>query len=409
MKVRTGSDSIFNFFLCSVVVIFVKGREGRASRGSRLIWPIRGCLGGKAEPQPPMATPAQNTPSIIHHITFLPLSCSVRKTTPTEFLFAFRRLPIAMGSRLYSPLSSWLNSQCPRCHTRLHRLHRLHRNASVRSFSTSIARPASVAAVISEPGTEQSDLPPNLLNARLVPASPSYFTRQPSFTDGLIKLRSLLRKHETMPTLSSTDIPRVAWRTTAQFRLVIGEQVSAAKYHKALQLLRRLNRIHPALRSGELQRTMEIYKSDIQPHDVQRRPQLVDSNGRASGVGRRKTSSAKVFLVQGSGEILVNGKSINSVFGRIHDRESAMWALKATQRLDKYNVWALVKGGGTTGQAEALTLGTAKALMVHEPALKPILRRGKLFYILLYLYRLSLHRTYPNFPPSFSLSQHIET
>ena len=45
--------------------------------------------------------------------------------------------------------------------------------------------------------------------------------------------------------------------------------------------------------------------------------------------------------------------------------------------MDKYNVWALVKGGGTTGQAEAVTLGAAKALMVFEPALKPALRRGK--------------------------------
>lgn len=307
-----------------------------------------------------------------------------------------------MGSRLYFSLPSWLNSQCPRCHTRLHRLHRLHRNASVPSFSTSITRSASVA-VLSESDLQQSDLPPNLSNARLVPESPSYFTRQPSFTDGLIKLRSLLRQHERMPTLSSSEVPRVAWRTTAQFRLVIGEPVRAAKYHKALQLLRRLNKIHPALRSGELKRTMEIYKSDFQPHEVQRRPHLVDSAGRASGVGRRKTSSAKVFLVQGNGEILVNGKSINSVFGRIHDRESAMWALKVTQRLDKYNVWAVVKGGGTTGQAEALTLGTAKALIVHEPALKPILRRGKskLYTSFICVDCTSLHQTLLNISPFF--------
>ena len=49
---------------------------------------------------------------------------------------------------------------------------------------------------------------------------------------------------------------------------------------------------------------------------------------------------------------------------------------KATQRLDKYNVWALTKGGGTTGQAEAITLAVAKALLAHEPALKPALRRA---------------------------------
>lgn len=79
---------------------------------------------------------------------------------------------------------------------------------------------------------------------------------------------------------------------------------------------------------------------------------------------------------------MVNGKGLHAAFGRIHDRESAVWALKATQRIDRYNVWALVEGGGTTGQAEALTLGVAKALMVHEPLLKPALRRGESDHVL---------------------------
>lgn len=125
-----------------------------------------------------------------------------------------------------------------------------------------------------------------------------------------------------------------------------------------------------------LKEAMEIYKRDIDPYAVTKRPNIIDADGRAYGVGRRKSSSAKVYLVQGEGEVLVNGKSINSAFGRIHDRESALWALKATGRMDKYNVWALVSGGGSTGQAEAITLGAAKALMVFEPALKPALRRA---------------------------------
>ena len=95
-------------------------------------------------------------------------------------------------------------------------------------------------------------------------------------------------------------------------------------------------------------------------------------------MGRRKTSSAVAWVVEGDGQVLVNGKSLTQTFGRIHDRESAIWALKATERIDRYNVWALVKGGGTTGQAEALTLAVADGLMVHEPSLKPTLRRGEL-------------------------------
>lgn len=128
-----------------------------------------------------------------------------------------------------------------------------------------------------------------------------------------------------------------------------------------------------------LKQAMEIYKRDVDPYAVTKRPAIIDEDGRAYGVGRRKSSSAKVYLVQGEGQVLVNGKSINSAFGRIHDRESALWALKVTGRLDKYNVWALVSGGGSTGQAEAITLGLGRALMVFEPGLKPALRRGEWF------------------------------
>ncbi|KAI5308390.1 37S ribosomal protein S9, mitochondrial [Ascosphaera atra] len=59
-----------------------------------------------------------------------------------------------------------------------------------------------------------------------------------------------------------------------------------------------------------------------------------------------------------------------------HTRESALWPLTITERINKYNVWALVRGGGVTGQAEAMTVALAKALIIHEPALKPILRRA---------------------------------
>jgi small subunit ribosomal protein S9 len=285
-----------------------------------------------------------------------------------------------MGPRLPLSLSSWLNSQCPKCHSRPYRLHRLdrpHLMAPVRPFSTTTTIPASIAAAPEFNLSDSDQPPPNLQNARLVPASPSYFTGQPAFTDSLLSLRSLLRRYQTLPTVPPSQAPRVAWRTLFQFRMVVGEPVRVAKYHKVLKLLHRLNRIDPDTRPSAFTQALEIYKRDIQPYAVTRQPKIIDLKGRASGVGRRKSSSAKVFLVRGDGEVLVNGKSINSVFGRIHDRESALWALKITHRLDKYNVWAFVKGGGSTGQAEAITLGTAKALMVHEPALKPVLRRGK--------------------------------
>ncbi|MCJ1476907.1 37S ribosomal protein S9, mitochondrial [Lambiella insularis] len=212
---------------------------------------------------------------------------------------------------------------------------------------------------------------------RIVPASPSYFTGKPQYTDDLLSLQELLRKYQTLPTVPPAQAPRVAWQTLPQYRIMVEEEVAASKFHKIVEVLQRLNRIHPALMPEEVVTSMQHYRRNVDPFAVRRRPQIVDADGRSFGNGRRKSSTANVYLVEGEGEVLINGKSITQVFPRIHDRESALWALKSTGRIDKYNVWAMVHGGGSTGQAESITLAVAKALMVHEPALKPALRRGR--------------------------------
>ena len=223
-----------------------------------------------------------------------------------------------------------------------------------------------------------SDLPPvDFTKARLLPASPSYFTSRPDSTDKLLNLQALALRYQTLPIVSPAQAPRVAWQTLVQYRSMVGEPVRASKFRKVVDLLQRLNRIHPAVMPKNVRDTLEIYKRAVDPYSVTKRPAVIDEDGKTCQIGRRKASSAKVYLVQGEGKVLINGKSLTTAFGRLHDRDSALWALRATDRLDKYNVWALASGGGTTGQAEAITLGVAKALMVFEPALRPALRRGE--------------------------------
>ncbi|KAF2466281.1 uncharacterized protein BDR25DRAFT_306130 [Lindgomyces ingoldianus] len=215
-----------------------------------------------------------------------------------------------------------------------------------------------------------------LRTLRVVPASPSYFSAKPTFTDDFISLQALLRKVATLPVVPPSEAPKVAWKTIDQYRIMTNEPVKTQRFHKMIHILRRLNCIHPSLMPEEVLQAMQRYKKASQPGDIKPKPGIIDELGRAKGVGRRKTSSAVAWLVEGEGEVLINGKSLTQFFGRLHDRESVVWALKATQRLDKYNVWGLTAGGGVTGQAEALTLAVAKALLVHEPALKPALRRA---------------------------------
>lgn len=214
-------------------------------------------------------------------------------------------------------------------------------------------------------------------HARPVPVSPSYFSRSPMFNDRYLALEKLMKKYAHLPVVPAADVERVAWKSLSDLKQSFGEAVKATDFVKCLQTIKRLHQIHPDLKPDEVKEALEPFKRDIQVFENKPTPITIDKYGRALGVGKRKSSTARAFVLEGDGQILVNGKTLANYFGRVHDRESAVWALHATGRLDKYNVWARVEGGGTTGQAEALTLAIAKGLMAHEPALKPALRRGE--------------------------------
>ncbi|GAB0133356.1 hypothetical protein EsDP_00001768 [Epichloe bromicola] len=213
-------------------------------------------------------------------------------------------------------------------------------------------------------------------HARTMPATPSYFSREPQFNDLYIRISSLLTRFHHLPTVIPSEAPQVPWTKLEEMRAQMGEPIKASHYAKVLQVAKRLNLIEPSLRPAEVRIALQEFARDINPFLNKPSPITIDRFGRAVGVGKRKASTARAFVVEGAGEVLINGKPLNEAFGRVHDRESAVWALTATERLDKYNVWVLVEGGGTTGQAEAITLAVAKALIAHEPALKPALRRA---------------------------------
>jgi small subunit ribosomal protein S9 len=93
------------------------------------------------------------------------------------------------------------------------------------------------------------------------------------------------------------------------------------------------------------------------------------------GVGRRKTSVARVYLRPGKGAYSINGKSFEDFFGkRVGFEEIAKRPLKETQTLTKFDLVINVKGGGVTGQAEAIRHGTARALEKANPAFRPTLK-----------------------------------
>ena len=92
--------------------------------------------------------------------------------------------------------------------------------------------------------------------------------------------------------------------------------------------------------------------------------------------GRRKTSTARVFLKRGSGQINVNGKPLDEYFGRVTGRMLVKQPLECVDMLDSLDIRVTVKGGGNTGQAGAIQLGITRALIGYDQSFRAPLRAG---------------------------------
>jgi small subunit ribosomal protein S9 len=92
--------------------------------------------------------------------------------------------------------------------------------------------------------------------------------------------------------------------------------------------------------------------------------------------GRRKTSTARIFLTKGKGTITINDRPIENYFGRETARMLVRQPLDAVSLTDKIDIAATVSGGGDTGQAGAIRHGIARALTVYDESLRSALRRG---------------------------------
>jgi len=94
------------------------------------------------------------------------------------------------------------------------------------------------------------------------------------------------------------------------------------------------------------------------------------------GTGRRKTSTARVFLRPGKGEITINNRALDVFFGRKTAQMIVRQPLELTQHSETFDVRVTVKGGGTTGQAGAIRHGLTRALMEYDESLRPSLRKA---------------------------------
>lgn len=94
------------------------------------------------------------------------------------------------------------------------------------------------------------------------------------------------------------------------------------------------------------------------------------------GTGRRKSSVARVRVYPGSGNITINGRSIDEYFGLETLKLIVRQPLNLTDTTDKFDIVCTVVGGGVTGQAGAIRHGLSRALLVYDPELRPVLKKA---------------------------------
>jgi small subunit ribosomal protein S9 len=110
--------------------------------------------------------------------------------------------------------------------------------------------------------------------------------------------------------------------------------------------------------------------------EAKKREQKVDAQGRAYGTGRRKESTARVWVKRGKGKIIVNGKPQEQYFGRQTHLLVLNQPFLVANRVGEFDVICTVTGGGLSGQAGAIRHGISRALDNFEPALHTPLKKA---------------------------------
>jgi small subunit ribosomal protein S9 len=96
------------------------------------------------------------------------------------------------------------------------------------------------------------------------------------------------------------------------------------------------------------------------------------------GTGKRKSSTARVRLLPGAGQVIVNKRDLSEYFKGETQRTVIRYPLAVTDNLGKFDIRVIVNGGGTSGQAGAIRLGIANALLQFNAELRPRLKRAGL-------------------------------
>jgi small subunit ribosomal protein S9 len=299
------------------------------------------------------------------------------------------------------------------------------------TVSTPYVPPASLENVADAPPPRYR--PPQ----KTKPESPSFYTSRASYFDHLYELETALQRcRRALSTLGLLPLPSFAraslppahhfWRKRQSLTTMFAEPLTTARYRRMIGVLADLeecSRIASVAGHDELAASIQPVLQLFERHDkaqvlARAGPKHVplDRYGRSYTVGKRKESAARVWMIPVREEqlhapvvvsspaddllapmvddafapspdaphvhvttttILVNNVPLNRFFTTPADRERVVRPLKLAGVIGAFNVFAIVRGGGTTGQAGALAHGIAQGIVAHVPEVDPILRKGE--------------------------------
>ncbi|KAG6867825.1 hypothetical protein C0993_010584 [Termitomyces sp. T159_Od127] len=250
------------------------------------------------------------------------------------------------------------------------------------------------------------------------PSSPTFYTGRSEYfdqvvllQDAIVQARRSLKTHYLLPlpefARKSVPAPLPMWKDQKEMCADFQSPMSRSRYRRVIKLLNELNGYFSIAKAanatdvkvaiGSIVALFESGKKAASLAERQKKPASLDQYGRSYTVGKRKTSSARVWIIpvhaqsKQDGEegapdheeittstILVNNMPLAEYFPIPVDRERIMRPFKVAGVVGAYNVFALVRGGGTTGQSGALSHGIAKGLVIHEPQLAAVLKKAEL-------------------------------
>lgn len=260
---------------------------------------------------------------------------------------------------------------------------------------------------------------------KTLPASPTFYTARSSYYDQVVALESSIQySHSALRTLQLIPLPAFAraslppltyaWKLKKDMETDMGCTLTMTRYRRLIAMLNELNgyrRIAEAAGCVDLDEKMvailDMYMKRAADGVSNKKTVKFDEHGRTYTIGRRKTSHARVWIIPAKqvvapiteapsieeslglaqpsppkllvtpSTVLVNNMPLASYFTLPVDREKVIRPLKLAGVLGGYNIFTLVRGGGTTGQSGAIAHGIARGLAAHEPAIADILKRGQ--------------------------------